>query len=99
LASVHTAKGPTPFLKLVILDDKRPTVAEDRLLAAWTVRHVSLTNFGGVGLPVQLATLTINAAGNAVVNVGDPGEHDEAVLASETALRDYLTKPAQAGAP
>src|SRR5262245_47178836 len=38
-------------------------------------------------LPVQLATLTIDAAGNAGVNVGDPGEHDQAVLAAETTLR------------
>lgn len=87
------------FLKRVIWEDKQPTVAEGRLVAAWTVRHVSLTNFGGVGLPVQLATLTIGAAGAPVVMIGDPGEHDQAVLSAEAALRDYITKPAQAGGP
>jgi hypothetical protein len=63
------------------------TLAEGRLVAARTIRHVSQTIFGSG--PVQLVfTRIVN--GNPAVDLADPAEHD-----AEAALRDYLRKEMQ----
>ncbi len=82
------------LLKRILWTNRAPTVAEGRFVAAWTITHVSKTNFGGVGLPPQIASLTIQN-GNPVVAFADAGEHEQAVTAAEAALREHLEKQAR----
>jgi 20S proteasome alpha/beta subunit len=49
-----------PFLALLrrlLWSEAEPSVAEGRLAAVWAIDHVRRTNPGGVGGPIQLATL------------------------------------------
>ena len=80
------------FLKRILWKDRRPTIAEGRLVAAWTIRHVSQTIFGGVGGPVQMASLSF-VDGNPKVEVADPAEHDGFITDAEAALRDHILRP------
>jgi 20S proteasome alpha/beta subunit len=91
-----------PFLALLkraLWSDTEPTVAEGRFAAAWTVLHVSKTNFGGVGLPLQMATLSMKDSKPQIEFMNDPSEHYEAVEAAEAALRLHVRPGAGAGAP
>lgn len=51
------------FLRRVLWNDREPTLAEGRLVAAWTIQHVIGTNPGGVAGHVQLATLASGTKG------------------------------------
>jgi len=80
------------FLKRVLLWKNRvPTVAEARLVAAWTVHHVSHTNFGGVGGDLQLATLTLEKGKPQVNVIEQPGEHYQKIQSAEAALLEHVT--------
>src|SRR5690348_9981488 len=46
------------LLKRLLWPNSEPTLAEGRLAAVWAIDHVRRTNPGGVGGPIQLATLT-----------------------------------------
>jgi hypothetical protein len=76
--------------------DRRPTLAEGRLVAAWTIPHVSQTTFGGVGGPIQLASLAV-VDGSPKVDLADPAEHDGFIEEAETALRDHFRKQTGTG--
>jgi hypothetical protein len=82
------------FLKRILWKDRRPTMAEGRLVAAWTIRHVSQTAFGGIGGPIQLASLAI-VNGVPAVELADPAEHDGFIEEAEAALRDHFRKDKQ----
>jgi len=85
-----------PFLALLkraLWSSTSPTVAEGRFAAAWTIVHVARTNFGGVGLPLQIATLSL-PNGKPQVEFATPAEHYEAVEAAEAALRDHVRRAA-----
>jgi Proteasome subunit len=87
------------FLKRILWKERQPTIAEGRLVAAWTVRHVAQTNPGGVALPLQMASLTIKGATPAIELVEDPAEHFQKIETAETALREEVLsqgKPAEA---
>lgn len=80
-----------PFLALLhrlLWKGAEPTVAEGRLAAVWTIEHVSHTNPGGVGGPVQLATLSGSGRQPSVTLVSDEDveEHRQKVTAAEQAL-------------
>ena len=85
------------LLKRVLWSNSPPTVAEGRFAAAWTIVHVAKTNFGGVGLPLQMATLSMKDNKPQIEFTNDPKEHYEAVEAAEAALRLHV-RPG-AGAP
>jgi 20S proteasome alpha/beta subunit len=86
------------FLRRILWKDRRPTVAEGRLVAAWTIRHVSQTAVGFVGGPIQLATLAISD-GVPSVELADPAEHDGSIEEAEAALRDYFRRRREGPAP
>lgn len=84
-----------PFLALlrrVLWSDRAPTLAEGRLVAAWTVRHVSQTNFGGVGGPIQMASLSFDEKGRPSIAFVDAAEHDANIQDAEAALRQHVLK-------
>lgn len=80
------------FLKRVLWKDSQPSLAEGRLAAVWTIVHVARTNPGGVGGPIQLATLSATKPGTPRVTMltdqGDGGiqEHLARVESAEQAL-------------
>jgi len=79
-----------PFLALmkrVLWSGSPPTVAEGRFAAAWTIVHVAKTNYAGVALPLQMATLSSNGQ---IELAADPEEHYEAVHAAEESLRRHV---------
>ncbi len=81
-----------PFLALLrrlLWSSTEPSVAEGRLAAVWAIDHVSRTNPGGVGGPIQLATLNSNAGGMPRVieaSDADVQEHLQKVESTEQAL-------------
>jgi len=79
------------FLKRVFWRDHQPTMAEGRFAAAWTIRHVSQTNAGGVGGKLQLAVLRMDGA-TVKVDFPDIEEHYQAVEQAEDAMRSYIAK-------
>jgi hypothetical protein len=80
------------FLRKILWKEKQPTLAEGRLIAAWTVRHVAETNPGGVALPLQMASLTVKGGKPAIEPMEDPAEHFQQIDATEAALRDHILK-------
>ncbi|HEY3520523.1 MAG TPA: hypothetical protein VGK80_05715, partial [Rhodanobacteraceae bacterium] len=70
------------LLKRLLWPNSEPTLAEGRLAAVWAIDHVRRTNPGGVGGPIQLATLT--NADETVKLVDDSEEHLQAI---ESALQ------------
>ena len=80
------------FLRKILWKDRQPTLAEGRLIAAWTVRHVAETNPGGVALPLQMASLAIKGAKVVIEPMEDPAEHFQQIDATEGALRDHILK-------
>lgn len=76
------------FLKRILWKDSKPTVAEGRFAAAWTVQHVIETIPGGVGPPIQLATLIANK--EPIIEFIDPAEHLQQIDIAESALRDQI---------
>lgn len=88
------------FLKRVLRwKDRAPTVVEARLVAAWTVHHVSQTNYGGVGGDLQMATLTLENGQPRVNVIEQPGEHYQKVQGAEVALLKHVTSAEEAEAP
>lgn len=80
------------FLRRVFWPTTAPTLAEGRLIAVWTIEHVAQTNPGGVGGPVQLATLTL-ASGAATVTMETPEaieEHKQKVESAEKAMLAHV---------
>lgn len=94
-----------PFLALLhrlLWKGAEPTVAEGRLAAVWTIEHVSQTNPGGVGGPVQLATLSPGSGRlPSVTEVSDQDvdEHRQKISAAELALIGELRGPGPTPAP
>lgn len=85
------------FLKRVLRWPERPpTVVEARLAAAWTVHHVSQTNFGGVGGDLQMATVTLEGGQPRVNVIDQPGEHYQKVQGAEAALLKHVTSAGEA---
>jgi len=86
------------FLKRILWKDRRPTLAEGRLVAAWTIRHVSQTIYGGVGGSIQMASLSC-AEGKPKIEIADPAEHEGFIAEAEAALRDNIQRPAMGPVP
>lgn len=79
------------FMKRILWTDTRPTLAEARLVAAWTINHVVQTNPGGVGGNIQLATLAIKST-KPSIEFSDPDEHQQYIREAEQNLSDYFLK-------
>jgi hypothetical protein len=90
-----------PFLALmkrILWSDHQPTLAEARLVAAWTIQHVVQTNPGGVGGDLQMATLVVK--GNQTkIEMLDAAEHYERIGEEEASLRDHILRREVAPAP
>lgn len=86
------------LLKRLLWATTSPTLAEGRLAAVWTIDHVRLTNPGGVGGKIQLATLSAESRGSSaarqprvtLLSEGDIQEHLEQIRAAEDALTKEL---------
>lgn len=84
-----------PFLALmkkILWPDCPPTLAEARLVAAWTIKHVVQTNPGGVGGDAQMATLVVKDK-RAHVEEVDASEHYERIRDLEKSLREHILNP------
>ena len=77
------------LLKRLLWPDSEPTVAEGRLAVVWTIDHVRRTNPGGVGGPIQLATLSNQPD---EVKFVDDAEVDEHLQAIESALQTMVSQ-------
>jgi len=88
-----------PFLALLrrlLWPRTQPTLAEGRLVAVWAINHARLTNPGGVGGPIQLATLAGDEGKGPCVTVlseSEIQEHLQQVDAAELALVNELRSP------
>jgi len=85
------------LLKRLLWQNSQPTLAEGRLAATWTIDHVRLTNPGGVGGKIQLATLSGNPGKPPTISLfseQDVQEHLEQIRAAEQALIRELRTPA-----
>lgn len=80
------------FLRKILWKNREPNIAEGRLVASWTVRHVSETNPGGVALPLQMACLTMKGGKAVIEPMEDQEEHFQQIDAAEAAFRDYFLK-------
>jgi 20S proteasome alpha/beta subunit len=92
------------FLKRLVWGRTQPTLAEGRLAAAWTIDHVRLTNPGGVGGDIQLATLAATEGKQPTVTLmtePEIQEHLQLVRSAEKAMVEELrgTAPGAAHAP
>lgn len=88
------------FLKRLLWKGTRPTLGEGRLAAVWAIDHVRLTNPGGVGGPIQLATLSAKEGKQptiAILSEKDVQEHIQQVRAAEGALVNEFRPPTQEG--
>lgn len=90
-----------PFLALLrrlLWSETQPSLAEGRLAAVWTIDHARQTNPGGVGGPIQLATLGGESSGKlplvTVFDEKEVQEHLQQVSAAERALVEELRSPA-----
>lgn len=83
----------TPFMKFLIdllLGGNQPTVAEGRLLAVWAVNYAIQTMSGGVGGPVDVATIEKNDQNQWAIRELDRAEiqeTEEAIAAMNHALK------------
>jgi 20S proteasome alpha/beta subunit len=64
------------FMKKILWTGAPATLAEARLVAAWTIKHVVETNPGGVGGKIQLATLSMRGR-KPEIEFSDPDEHEQ----------------------
>ncbi len=86
------------LLKRLLWAATSPNLAEGRLAAVWTIDHVRLTNPGGVGGKIQLATLAAEGRARAadrqptvtLLSEEDIQEHLEQIRAAEDALTREL---------
>jgi len=85
------------FLKRLLWEKTVPTLGEGRLVAVWTINHVGLTNPGGVGGPIQLATLSAKEGKVTILNENDVQEHLQQIHSAELALKNGLRPSAAAG--
>lgn len=85
------------LLKRLLWKDSKPTLGEGRVAAAWTIDHVRLTNPGGVGGRIQLATLAPKPGNQGptatLLSEQEIGEHMQQVRSAEKALIDELRAP------
>jgi len=79
------------FIKRVLWRNAQPSLAQGRFAAAWTIRHATETNPGGVGGPLQMATLSIEATTPKIEFSGFE-QHQSAIDGAEDALRGYFAK-------
>jgi len=88
-----------PFLaflkRLLVWEKNPPTLGEGRLAAVWTIHHVLLTNPGGVGGPIQLATLSTKEGKPTVTIIPEVNvqEHLQQIKGAEDALTNELRTP------
>ncbi len=75
----------------VLWRNAQPSLAQGRFAAAWTIRHATETNPGGVGGPLQMATLSIEATTPKIEFSGFE-QHQSAIDGAEDALRGYFAK-------
>jgi 20S proteasome alpha/beta subunit len=87
------------FLKRLLWEKTVPTLGEGRLAAVWTINHVGLTNPGGVGGPIQLATLSAKEGKVTILSDNDVQEHLQQIGSAERALTDQLRAPGRKGEP
>jgi len=80
------------FMKRILWSDHAPSLAEARLVAAWTIRHVVQTNPGGVGGELQMWTLSVKGNQTKIEEL-DAGEHYERIKVEEASLRGHILKP------
>ena len=81
------------LLKRLLWKDAQPTLSEGRLAAVWTIDHVRLTNPGGVGGAIQLATLSAKDGKQPTVTIfpeNDVQEHLQHIRLAEKALYDEI---------
>jgi len=87
------------FLKRLLWQNTKPSLPEGRLAAVWTIDHVRLVNPGGVGGPIQLATLAPkDGKGTPIVTMfsdSDIQEHLQQVRDAEKALINELRGQSQ----
>lgn len=84
------------LLKRLLWHAGQPTLGEGRLVAVWTIDHVRLTHPGGVGGPIQLATLSATDGKQPTVNLlTEPQvqEHLQQGRTAENALIAQLRAP------
>jgi 20S proteasome alpha/beta subunit len=77
------------FMKRILWTDSPPTLAEARLVAAWTISHVVQTNPGGVGGRLQLATLVVRN-GDPIIEFSPSDEHQQFIVEAEESLRHHV---------
>ncbi len=80
------------FVRRVLWNNGVPDLAAGRFAAAWTLTHVIQTNPGGVGPPIQMATLKLENNRVVVDDKYDPNEHEGAIREAEEALRAYFIR-------
>jgi 20S proteasome alpha/beta subunit len=83
------------FMKKILWPDCPPTLAEARLVAAWTVQHVVQTNPGGVAGDAQIATLVVRGNQPKIETV-NANEHYEQIKDLEDRLRKHILHPGPA---
>ena len=88
-----------PFLaflkRLLAWEENLPTLGEGRLAAVWTIKHAVITNPGGVGGAIQLATLSMKGGKPVVTMIpeADVQEHLQQIQGAEAALTNELRTP------
>jgi len=86
------------FLKRLLEWEKNlPTLGEGRLAAVWTIKHAVVTNPGGVGGAIQLATLSMKGGKPTVTMIPEPDiqEHLQQIGGAEAALTNELRTPSR----
>ncbi|MFO1430527.1 MAG: hypothetical protein U1F76_10375 [Candidatus Competibacteraceae bacterium] len=89
------AVAAAPFLKFLIdtlLGNRQPNVAEGKLLATWAVNYSIATMAGGVGMPIDLATIEKEPNGEwqlRELNRSDIDEILQAIRSASDALRRW----------
>lgn len=97
-----------PFLRFLVdifCTDGPPSVAEATFLTAWCIKHVCVTNPGGVAEPVRIATIERQATGAYAFKalsdneVDDQGQLVSSACKSLVDWRDSLAPPNNGAEP
>lgn len=87
-----TADPLLAFFNRVFWSEKRPTLGQARLVAAWTILHCIRMSPGGIGGDIQLGTVSI-VNGKAVAETSAVDEHLEQAQALEGQMRGFFNPP------
>jgi 20S proteasome alpha/beta subunit len=80
------------FIRQVFWRDRLPSLAEGRLAVYWTLEHAIRTAPGGIGRPIQIATLETNEDKNLLARIlskEELKEHEVAITAVEEHLQNF----------